>query len=190
VNLSGRQFAQPDLIDFLSRALEQARLEPALLCLEVTETVLLRDSEQTLTILAAMRGLGVRIGIDDFGTGYSSLSYLKRFAVDVLKIDKAFIDGLGSDAQDSSILAAVARLAQALNLTAVAEGVETAQQLRVLRRLGFKSAQGFYFAAPQPADEIRKLLRSPDALGNGRHRGVAPTAKLQPERGTSLTQSA
>lgn len=159
VNLSGRQFAQPDLLELVEKVLASTGLDASALCLEMTETVLIENSEQTLSVLAGLRRLGVRTGIDDFGTGYSSLSYLKSFDVDVLKVDRSFVNGLTPGGHDSAILAAVARLADALDLTVVAEGVETREQLAELRNLGFKSAQGYHFARPGPADAIGELLQ-------------------------------
>ena len=161
VNLSARQFAQPDLVDVVGAALGEAALDPALLCLEVTESVLMDDTDQTLAVLAALKGLGVRLSIDDFGTGYSSLSYLKRFEADNLKVDRSFVEGLDGHPHNAAILAAVVRLAEALDLTPIAEGVETAAQLSELRTMGFVSAQGFHFAPPQPEEGIRALLASP-----------------------------
>jgi diguanylate cyclase (GGDEF)-like protein/PAS domain S-box-containing protein len=190
VNLSGRQFVQPDLVGCVSNALHNADLEPSLLCLEVTETVLLQDSEQTLTVLAGLKALGVQIAIDDFGTGYSSLSYLKRFAVDVLKVDKGFVDGLSRDPHNSLILAAVVSLAEALGVSAVAEGIETGEQRRELLNLGFKSAQGFYFARPQPAGAIREMLRTRKITRARQRRSVPPKAKRESANATHAASEA
>jgi diguanylate cyclase (GGDEF)-like protein len=151
VNLSARQIAQPDLVAMVVRALEGGGIEPSSLCLEITETALMADPAAGLKVLQDLRSLGVRLAIDDFGTGYSSLSYLKRFPVDVLKIDRSFVDGLGDDPEDTAIVTAIISLARALGLRVVAEGVETKRQLAELRRLGCDRAQGFMFARPRPA---------------------------------------
>ncbi|MBW3668996.1 MAG: EAL domain-containing protein [Actinobacteria bacterium] len=158
VNLSARQFAAPDLVPSVAAALRDAGLPPSRLWLEITESVLMDEAEATIETLQALRGLGVHLSIDDFGTGYSSLSYLKRFPVDVLKIDRSFVDGLGADAEDEAIVTAVVRLAHALDLQVVAEGVETGAQLAELRRLGCNAVQGYYFAHPQPASEMGEML--------------------------------
>ncbi|HEX9969879.1 MAG TPA: EAL domain-containing protein [Acidimicrobiales bacterium] len=154
VNLSARQFADPDLVPVVAGALRDAGLDPSGLWLEITESVLMEEAESTVETLRALRALGIHLSIDDFGTGYSSLSYLKRFPVDTLKIDRSFVDGLGTDAEDEAIVTAVVRLAQALELGVVAEGVETAAQLAELRRLGCTAVQGYYLGRPMPASEV------------------------------------
>ena len=160
VNLSARQFGDRDLVPVVAAALRNSGLPPSALWLEITESVLMEEAEATIETLIALRGLGVHLSIDDFGTGYSSLSYLKRFPVDVLKIDRSFVDGLGDDAEDEAIVTAVVRLAQALELGVVAEGVETAVQLAHLRRLGCNSVQGYYFGRPKSADDTLAMLTS------------------------------
>ena len=164
VNLSARQFADPNLADIVSGALSESGLSPSGLWLEITESVLMEEAQTTIETLRALRGLGVHLSIDDFGTGYSSLSYLKRFPVDVLKIDRSFVDGLGTDPEDEAIVTAVVRLAQALDLDVVAEGVETAEQLAELRRLGCTAVQGFYFGRPKPPGETLAFLTSSAGL--------------------------
>jgi len=158
--LSARQFGDRDLVPVVAAALRNSGLPPSALWLEITESVLMEEAEATIETLIALRGLGVHLSIDDFGTGYSSLSYLKRFPVDVLKIDRSFVDGLGDDAEDEAIVTAVVRLAQALELGVVAEGVETAVQLAHLRRLGCNSVQGYYFGRPKSADDTLAMLTS------------------------------
>ena len=158
VNLSARQLASPDLVPTVERALSRAGVGPGSLCLEITESVVMSDAPSSITLLRALKDLGVSLGIDDFGTGYSSLGYLKRFPVDVLKVDRGFVDGLGVDSEDSAIVAAVVSMAHALGMTAVAEGVETAGQVAELRALGCDLAQGYYFARPQPPSAITDLL--------------------------------
>ncbi|HET7486922.1 MAG TPA: EAL domain-containing protein [Acidimicrobiales bacterium] len=151
VNLSARQFTDPDIVSDVAAALEHAGIAPGALSLEITESVLMEEAEATAETLRGLKDLGVCLSIDDFGTGYSSLSYLKRFPVDVLKIDRSFVDGLGVDPDDHAIVAAVVGLAHSLGLEVVGEGVETALQLDELRRLGCDAAQGYLIARPQPS---------------------------------------
>ncbi|GAC1589965.1 MAG: hypothetical protein NVS3B21_07100 [Acidimicrobiales bacterium] len=158
VNLSARQIAYPDLAGVVRRALDESGLDPECLELEITENVLMRDVDATVAVLRALKELGVRISVDDFGTGYSSLSYLKRFPVDVLKIDRSFIHGLGTDPDDSAIVTAVVRLGQALDLIVLAEGVETAVQHERLLELGCDRAQGFRYARPMPSSDLAPLV--------------------------------
>jgi diguanylate cyclase (GGDEF)-like protein len=169
VNLSGGQLGQPDLVELIASALDDSGLKPDRLQLEMTESVLMDDAAKTVTILHTLRELDVRLGVDDFGTGYSSLSYLRRFPVDVLKIDRSFVDGLGHDLEDSAIVAAVVSLADTLGLHAVAEGVETELQRDCLIGLGCVEAQGYLFARPRSAAEAEKALGSVPAgvLGVG-----------------------
>ena len=148
VNLSGKQFTQADLVDQVVAALRGGDVPASALCLEITETALMSDPAMGLRVLNDLRALGVELAIDDFGTGYSSLSYLKRFPVDVVKIDRSFVDGLGKDPDDTAIVTAIVSLARSLGLRVVAEGVETECQLAELRRLGCDHAQGFLFARP------------------------------------------
>jgi EAL domain-containing protein (putative c-di-GMP-specific phosphodiesterase class I) len=127
--------------------------DPASLWLEITENTLMRDAESAVHTLTELRSLGVRLAVDDFGTGYSSMSYLKRFPVQALKVDRTFVDGIGREPEDSAICTAVVSLAHALGLRAVAEGVETPEQLAELRTLGCELAQGYLFGRPAPAEE-------------------------------------
>jgi len=154
VNLSARQVDHPDIVRTVATVLERTGLRPTNLTLEITESALMRDAGSALGVMKALKSLGVTLAIDDFGTGYSSLSYLQRFPLDVLKIDKSFIDEL-ADAQSAEIIAAVVNLAHALGLDVVAEGVETDQQLASLRDLGCDQAQGYLFSKPVPAAELR-----------------------------------
>ena len=158
VNLSGGQLGQPDLVGLVSSALHDADLREEHLQLEITESVLMDDAATTITILQRLKGLGVLLGVDDFGTGYSSLAYLKRFPVDVLKIDRSFVSGLEEDLEDSAIAAAVVSLADTLGLITIAEGVETGIQRDVLVGLGCSRAQGFLFARPMAAAEAELAL--------------------------------
>lgn len=166
VNLSARQFLLPDLPDIVATALTDSGFDAKRLCLEMTETALMDEGDATLTSLEALRALGVQLSVDDFGTGYSSLEYLKRFPVDWLKVDQSFVDGLGTDAEDTAIVTAVVSLAHALDLRVVAEGVETAEQLANLRTLGCDVGQGMYFSCPLPTDELEAFLHRHNGAPN------------------------
>jgi diguanylate cyclase (GGDEF)-like protein/PAS domain S-box-containing protein len=159
VNLSARQFSQPDLCDRVAEVLRTTGLDPSRLALEITETVVMDDTAATLATLRALKQLKVRLSIDDFGTGYSSLSYLKRFPVDAVKIDKSFVDGLESGPVDREIVQAVIRLATAVGMQTVAEGVETREQLASLRALGCTQVQGYLLSRPGSLEEVERLLR-------------------------------
>ncbi|MBB5695293.1 bifunctional diguanylate cyclase/phosphodiesterase [Muricoccus pecuniae] len=158
VNLSPTQFTSRGLVDAVVSALELSGLEPSRLELEITETVMLKDTEATLATLHRLKALGVRIAMDDFGTGYSSLSYLQRFPFDKVKIDRSFTSGLELSRQSNAIVRAVTDLCAGLDMTTTAEGVETEEQLRALRREGCQEAQGYLFSRPCPAGEIRGVL--------------------------------
>ncbi len=156
-NLSMRQL-RPAVVDEIRDALLSAGLRPDHLCLEVTETAIMDDVDEAMRLLQQISDLGVKLAIDDFGTGYSSLAYLKRIPVDILKIDKVFVDGVGVNDQDTGIVETVIRLGRALDLEVVAEGIENARQIDDLRRLGCRRGQGFYMARPAPASHISNLL--------------------------------
>ena len=160
VNLSARQLAQPDLTDHVADVISRNGVRPENLTFEITESVLMDDADAVMRVIEQLREIGVRFAIDDFGTGYSSLGYLKQFSVDTVKIDRAFVDGLGSDPGDHAIVSAVVGLAHALGLCVVAEGVETEAQLVELVALGCDEAQGYFFAPPQPAQDLRALVSS------------------------------
>ena len=172
VNVSSRQFADARLVATVARVLAATGVSPGCLCLEVTESAVMTDVARATATLRRLKDLGVQISIDDFGTGYSSLSYLKQFPLDELKIDKRFVDGLGEDAEDHAIVAAVMGMADALALSVVAEGVETEEQVVQLQALGCGVAQGFFFARPTPAAEITELLRAGGMLGSTSVRGA------------------
>jgi diguanylate cyclase (GGDEF)-like protein/PAS domain S-box-containing protein len=148
VNLSPRQLAEPSLPDALARVLHASGVDTGSVWLEITESTLMRDAEAAVTALGALRAVGVHLSVDDFGTGYSSMAYLKRFPVDALKIDRTFVDGLGRDPEDSAICSAIVSLAHALGMRAVAEGVETSEQLAELRTIDCELAQGYLFGRP------------------------------------------
>lgn len=159
VNLSAKQFAQRDLGEIISGILERTGLDPDALELEVTESLLMEDTEESNLKLRQLKAdRGVRVSIDDFGIGYSSLAYLKRFPLDVLKIDRSFVRDLTVDPDDAAIVSAIVALARNLRLKVIAEGVETAAQLEYLRRQSCDEAQGYYFSRPLPADEFVHLL--------------------------------
>jgi len=158
VNLSVRQMLAPNVIDLVEGVLRRTGLAPGSVCLELTESVFMEDVDYFATTLASLKALGVRLAIDDFGTGYSSLSYLKRFPFDAVKVDRCFVDGLGTDAQDSALVAAIVAMAHALDLEVTAEGVETQDQLANLKQLGCHRVQGFLLSRPIPAMTMGTLL--------------------------------
>jgi diguanylate cyclase (GGDEF)-like protein/PAS domain S-box-containing protein len=158
VNLSVRQFNQPDLEGTVANALAVAGIEPSTLCLEITESVLLEESEKVSATITGVAQHGVRFALDDFGTGYSSLAYLTRLPIDALKVDRSFVEALGSDSRSTAITTAIVRMAQALSIDVIAEGVETASQVDALRGLRCELAQGFYFHRPLTAQAISELL--------------------------------
>ncbi|MEI8237831.1 MAG: EAL domain-containing protein, partial [Actinomycetota bacterium] len=154
VNLSARQLAGKHLVDEVSSALAEAGVSADALWLEITETALMADVKAASIALRELRGLGLHLSVDDFGTGYSSLTYLKRFPVEAIKVDRSFVNGLGIDAEDSTIVEAVVNLGHSLGLTVVAEGVESPLQLSRLRELGCDHGQGYLFGRPRPAELI------------------------------------
>ncbi len=169
VNVSARQLADNELGPLVTEVLARTGLNPSRLALEITESVLLEESRISVDLLGELRALGVRVSLDDFGTGYSSLSYLRRLPLDAVKLDRAFISGLAETGVDSQIVAAVVQMAQALSMTVIAEGVETSAQWTRLRELGCHLAQGYYFARPMPAGQMRSLVEDVSARG-----GVLP----------------
>ena len=154
VNLSARQFLDRKLAQLVRAAIDDAGLDPARLEFEITESILMANTEETIAVFAELRALGVKLSIDDFGTGFSSLAYLKRFHVDNLKIDHSFVRDIGTDPDDAAIVRAIVSMAQSLQLRVVAEGVETREQYEYLAACGCEEAQGYYFARPLPAAEI------------------------------------
>jgi diguanylate cyclase len=159
VNLSAFQFRHGNLLQMIREALQAARLEPRFLEVEITESALMSDPEESVTILEQLSRMGVVVSVDDFGTGYSSMSYLRRFPIDKLKIDRGFIAELISRADDASIVRAIVSLAHSLRLKVVAEGVETSEQLALLKSLGCDQYQGFCFSPAVPAPQFATLLR-------------------------------
>ncbi|OUL33161.1 bifunctional diguanylate cyclase/phosphodiesterase [Nostoc sp. 106C] len=159
VNLSARQFEQPNLVQVVRQVLKQTELQASYLELEVTESFLVSDIQHSVNTLKQLRELGVWLALDDFGTGYSSLNYLKRFPVNMLKIDRSFVQDVTSNADSAAVTDAIIALAKSLQLNITAEGVETQQQLDYLQERGCQEGQGFYFGIPAPADRITELLK-------------------------------
>ncbi len=170
VNLSLRQVTQPGVVELVARALATSGLPPQSLHLEITESVLMEEGDVTIATLDALKALGVVLVLDDFGTGYSSLAYVRRFPIDVLKIDRSFVADLDESGTDAfTIVDAIVHMADGLRVAVVAEGIERREQIAVLRDIGCLSGQGFYFARPQVAPEITRLLAAgsglPDHVG-------------------------
>ncbi|HEX7682789.1 MAG TPA: EAL domain-containing protein [Trinickia sp.] len=159
VNLSARQFQQRDIAKLVMSILEETGLEPQYLELELTESTIMRNAEEAVTMLSELHALGIGLAIDDFGTGYSSLSYLKRFPVDRLKIDRSFVSDIGASHDDETITSAIIALAHSLQLAVIAEGVETAAQRDFLKERACNEMQGYFFARPMPRDDIPALLQ-------------------------------
>jgi len=164
VNLSPVQFKNPNLVSSVKVALEAAGLPASRLELEITESVLLQNSEATLAVLHKLRSFGVRISLDDFGTGYSSLSYLRSFPFDKIKIDRSFVTELATRDDSMAIVRAVTGLGKSLGIVTTAEGVETEAQFDLLRREGCTQVQGYLFSPPRPAAEVEKMLYRARAL--------------------------
>jgi diguanylate cyclase (GGDEF)-like protein/PAS domain S-box-containing protein len=175
VNLSARQFAQKGLVATISAALQRSGLNPSLLEIEITESLMMADVEQAVMTLAALKRLGVHVSVDDFGTGYSSLAYLKRFPIDILKIDRSFVRDIGSDASGGAIVAAIISLAHSLGMSVVAEGVEQQDQLIYLARCGCDTIQGYMVSPPMRAEALEHFLlaaagAAPARIGAGQRR--------------------
>jgi EAL domain-containing protein (putative c-di-GMP-specific phosphodiesterase class I) len=158
VNVSARQLADPDIVGDVARALSLSGLDPGLLTLEITETMIMADEDQAAATLQLLKALGVRISVDDFGTGYSSLGHLDRFPIDELKIDQSFVARLGGDADDPRVALAVIRLAGSLHLDVVAEGIEREDQLAQLRAAECSRGQGYYFWRPLDVAAVEAVL--------------------------------
>jgi diguanylate cyclase (GGDEF)-like protein len=163
VNVSARQFAQPDLVEQIRLVLAETGLDPALLRLEITETATVEDAERAVAVMSALSALGIRISIDDFGTGFSSLSYLHRFPLHILKIDRSFVSRMESNRESLQIVQTLMNLARSLGMEVVAEGAETEAQVARLRAMGCDYCQGFYFARPLEAGEAVAFSRRKEA---------------------------
>jgi EAL domain-containing protein (putative c-di-GMP-specific phosphodiesterase class I) len=159
VNLSPSQFRGSGLIHSIRRALDEAGLDPRFLEVELTESAVMSDPEESIAILEQLSAMGVLVSVDDFGTGYSSMSYLRRLPIDKLKIDRVFINEIASRPEDASIVRAIVSLAHSLRLKVVAEGVETPAQLDFLKAVGCDEYQGYHFSKPLPATEFERVIR-------------------------------
>ena len=166
INLAPQQLISSALLDELELALTSHGVDPACLILEITEGAMMRDTDVAIANLTRLRDLGLRIAIDDFGTGYSSLAYLQRFPIDILKIDKSFVDGIDRGPEEAALALAILRLVQTLSLSAIAEGVERESQCERLRSLGCEHAQGFYFCKPAPRRRAHRAPRRRLTLGS------------------------
>jgi EAL domain-containing protein (putative c-di-GMP-specific phosphodiesterase class I) len=173
VNLSGRQLAHPSFFGDLQSVLRETLLAPHTLCLEITETVLMENSQKAAESIAGLRALGIKVHIDDFGTGYSSLSYLHRFAIDTLKIDRSFVSRIGTGDESLAIIRTIMTLADNLKVTVIAEGVETDVQHAQLLALHCHAAQGNFFSMPADESTVRTMI------GSGRFPGAAQVRRYQ-----------
>ena len=160
INISIRQFHGQKLPDTVASVLQETRLDPNSLQLEITESKAVQHLEDTVDTLEKFKEIGVQLSFDDFGTGYTSLSYLKRFPLDILKIDQSFVQGIPMDQHDAAIITAIIVLAHTMGLKVIAEGVETEDQLRYLQSLQCDEMQGFYFSQPLPVDKLSELLHA------------------------------
>jgi EAL domain-containing protein (putative c-di-GMP-specific phosphodiesterase class I) len=167
VNLSARQFSDKTFLDTVMRVLQDTGLDPRLLELEITESQVMRQTEGMILLLNRLAEMGVHLAIDDFGTGYSSLSYLKRLPIQKLKIDQSFIRDITVDPNDTAIVVAIINMSHSLELDTIAEGVETAGQLALLRSKGCRIGQGFFFSAPVSAEAIYPLLKQNNLYARG-----------------------
>ncbi len=179
VNVSARQFVQPGFVAIVQRAIDDSRIAPGMLELEITESILMNDAEKTLAVLSGLKTIGVQLAVDDFGTGYSSLVYLKRFPIDRLKIDRSFIAGLLSNHQDQAIVNTVIALAHSLGLEVTAEGVEDEGQLAFIKSKLCQEVQGFLFSHPLTAPDALRFLQRVMAQGAGAAR-LAPAHSAIP----------
>ena len=166
INLSGRHFTHPDVVEHIDHVLRQTGVNPRSIKLEITETAVMDNAERAATVLKRIKDLGVQLSIDDFGTGYSSLSYLQRFPIDTLKIDRSFVRSMEDGRQNGEIVKAILALAEAMNLSVVAEGIESVHQLHQLRILNCQYGQGYLFSHPLPVSEIEVLLENPTRWEN------------------------
>ena len=154
VNMSAHQIMAPDCVSMVSHILAETDTDPTLVTIEITEGALIRDTKRALIVLIELKKLGLQLALDDFGTGYSSLSYLKRYPIDIVKIDQSFIADIDRDESSHAIVSKTIEMAHLMDLTVVCEGVETAEQHLALSELGSDLCQGFYFARPMPSDAI------------------------------------
>lgn len=160
VNVSAIDFRQRDFTDNLAEILTQTGLPPAQLELEITESVLMQNVDDTVATLNTIKAMGVRLALDDFGTGYSSLSYLRRFSIDVLKIDQSFVRGMSVNSQDAQLISAIIGMGKSLNMSIIAEGVETIEQLNFLQAQRCEEGQGFLFSKAVPPKDFAQLMQA------------------------------
>ena len=158
VNLSARQFVDDNLLNDIVTALNEVGMNPSLLELEITESTMMQNTEKTVQTLVELRSMGIRVAIDDFGIAYSSLSHLKRFPIDIIKIDRSFVKDIPGDNADEAIIEAIIAMSKSLKMAVVAEGVETAKQVQFLRERGCNQMQGYFFSRPIPANDFAKLM--------------------------------
>ena len=189
VNLSARQFGQPDLVDQVVAILAETGLDPTTLELEITESVVMDQSEVGIRTLHRLRDMGVRLVLDDFGTGYSSLAYLKHLPLDTIKIDRTFVAGLDGEA-DRSIVEAVIALAHGLRISVVAEGIETEAQFEILRAMGCDTGQGYLFARPLPEPDAARLLSPGRSGASTRAIPTVAAGSAKATRGAARTRAA
>ncbi len=175
VNLSGKHFAQTDLVEQVEKILLETGMNPACLKLELTESAMMDNAERVISMLKQLRALGVKLSIDDFGTGYSSLSYLHRFPIDTLKVDRSFVNSMEDGSENGEIVRTVIALAKTLRLDVIAEGIETIHQLHQLRILGCEYGQGYLFSRPVPLEEAERLLED-----KSRWKNVIPIQNVLP----------
>jgi EAL domain-containing protein (putative c-di-GMP-specific phosphodiesterase class I) len=187
VNLSVAQLRQPGLIYEVAEAPERSGLDPTNLILEVTETMLMDDVELAAETMASLKRLGVKLAVDDFGTGYCSLEYLRRFPIDILKIAKPFVDGI--DGGDDRLARVILDLGRSLNLHVIAEGIERPEQAQALRGLGCRWGQGFHYARPQCARDVRQTIATARARAS-RLRAVEGGSVVVPRLGDLVAESA
>jgi EAL domain-containing protein (putative c-di-GMP-specific phosphodiesterase class I) len=183
VNLSPRQFQHKSLVAMVEAILRETGVRPELLELELTETLLMSDAEEAVEMLRQLKGLGVGLAVDDFGTGYSSLSYLKRFPLDTLKIDRAFIRDAANNGDDATLALTIINLAHSMRLKVVAEGVETEDQLAFLRLHGCDEMQGYYFARPLEAAACTQALVEDRRLKGPQRSAGSPLLRLVDDTG-------
>jgi EAL domain-containing protein (putative c-di-GMP-specific phosphodiesterase class I) len=170
VNISAKQLDRHRLPELISRLLREVRLDPACLSLEITESVMIGNAETLAETLQALKRIGVRLVLDDFGTGYSSFGYLTHLPLDALKIDRSYVDGVGTDARDTAITEAIVAMSHALSLEVIAEGVETPGHVAALRRVGCELAQGYHFSRPASAAAVTAIV-------DGQHQSPDGTAR-------------
>ena len=178
VNLSARQFADPQLVDRIAETLSKTGLAPTSLKLEVTESVVMEDVQTAVETLSRLRDLGIRLAIDDFGTGHSSLSYLRRLPVDILKVDRSFVSNMARDPENEEIVRTIIGLAHNLGLRVIAEGAETEEDVDSLAKLGCDLIQGYFFSRPEPGGRVMERVEALNAAADARQRERPPALAL------------